>query len=298
MKLTLDRKTREMCNYTMVISGSARSGTTILGKLLHSFKGVEYMFEPPTLTALFPLLDSIDSEQWKFIYEAFLYEEFLINAVSGRFINCNRGDDSSIFSVKNEADIAERLAGSCTKQQAEELVKSRRIAYKLPSIARFFPKLNALYPEHRLILATRKAPEVFNSVFRKGWFDDESLQYNNQIWPCYFVDGRKVPSWVAENDAENWLAMDELHRVAYYYLTANEPLGKFNDLIQVKYDELLANPHDVIFNLAQQLDLSFGEKTEELLTTIGRQNEKTDESILSGLGRSVRERVLACSDVS
>ena len=36
----------------VIIGGSARSGTTIIGKLIHSLKNIEYQFEPPMLVSL------------------------------------------------------------------------------------------------------------------------------------------------------------------------------------------------------------------------------------------------------
>ncbi|XOV79189.1 MAG: sulfotransferase [Aestuariibacter sp.] len=298
MDFILDKKAQEACRNTIVLSGSARSGTTILGKLLHSFENVEYAFEPPTLFAVMPLIDSMPKNQWQLIYETFLYEEFFINAISGRAINCNRADDSSIYNVKSAAEIEERLATSTSKLAAEAQIHKHTIAYKMPDIVKYLPSLEQLYPDHQMIIATRKAPQVFSSMFRKGWFDDESLQVNNSIWPCYLLQDKKIPFWVENNDAEEWLDMDELHRIAYYYIMVNQPLESMPNTYQVKYDELIANPEQVITALAEHLGLAFGEKTKELLGSISRQNEEASDSLLAGLTRSVREQVLAYSDIS
>ena len=99
----------EKCNNAVLISGSARSGTTILSKILHSFKNVELVYEPPVLFSLFALLPEIEEKQWRLLYETYLYEEFFINALSGRSVNCNRKDDSSIFLVKDKEELDKRL---------------------------------------------------------------------------------------------------------------------------------------------------------------------------------------------
>ena len=66
------------------------------------------------------MIEQLESNQWKFLYETYLYEEFLIPALAGRNINCNRQDDSSIYRVKTQTEIETRLNQSHSKSQAEE----------------------------------------------------------------------------------------------------------------------------------------------------------------------------------
>jgi hypothetical protein len=60
---------RELFGHAVCLTSIARSGTTLVGSLIHSMRGVEYSFEPPTLFMLFPLLDQIPAEAWKLLYE-------------------------------------------------------------------------------------------------------------------------------------------------------------------------------------------------------------------------------------
>ena len=117
----------------ILISGSARSGTTIMGKVIHSFDGIEYTYEPPLLFSLFPLINQLAEQDWRLLYETYLYEEFMLNSLAGRAINCNRKDDSSIYNVKSESEVASRLQSTLSKNEAEILAKNRTIAYKMPS---------------------------------------------------------------------------------------------------------------------------------------------------------------------
>ena len=86
----LNSRIFEKCNNSTLITGGARNGTTILGKIFHSFNNVEYIFEPPLFFSLFALIDSLDKDDWKLLYETYLYEEFLINALGGRNLNYNK----------------------------------------------------------------------------------------------------------------------------------------------------------------------------------------------------------------
>ncbi len=60
---------------TIWITGCARSGTTILGKILSSLKGVEYAYEPEALLGLLPLVHNIEKKYWNHIFESYLIED-------------------------------------------------------------------------------------------------------------------------------------------------------------------------------------------------------------------------------
>lgn len=296
--LILDKKTNKTCEEAVVISGSARSGTTIVGKIIHSFQSVEYFFEPPLLFSLLPLMDRLEVAEWKLLYQTYLYEELFVNALAGRHINCNRSDDSSIYHVKSQAEINRRLERSLSKEELEDSVKAHRLAFKIPDVVKYLPRLSVLYPDTRFVIVTREAPGVFASIFRKGWFDAESLEQANRIWPCYQVNKQKIPFWVEEADSDRWLAMDELHRVAYYYVTVNKPLGELEKYTQIKYRALIADPKTEVTKLADTLGLSMSDKTLEILKTISIKNSETDESILSPLNSDLREQVMHYSNLS
>ena len=71
--LTLNKQIFDKCNECIVITGCARSGTTILSKIIHSFSNVELSFEPPMLFSLFPLINKLSQNDWKLLYETYLY---------------------------------------------------------------------------------------------------------------------------------------------------------------------------------------------------------------------------------
>ena len=290
-KICLDRHIYNKCNDCIVISGSARSGTTIVGKIIHSFDNVEYTFEPPLLYSLFPLILELDEDYWKLLYETYLYEEFLVSALSGRGINCNREDDSSIYRVKSEKLINERLSKSLRKIEGEKLAQKSRIAYKMPDVVPFIYRLKEYYPGTTVLIVLRKAPYVFNSLLEKGWFSDRTLREENVVWPNRFLDGMRIPFWVAPEDDEYWCEMDELHRIAYYYISVNKPVEKISDCITVKYDDLIEGPLGTAKLLARKLGLHFGDKTLEILDTVKRTQKSRDMTILEKLKPQVRKQV-------
>ncbi len=296
--MKLDNNICKICDKAIVISGGARSGTTIMGKIFHSFQEVEYAFEPPMLFSLFALLPDLQEEEWKLLYETYLYEEFLMNALAGRGLNCNREDDSSIYRVKAAKIIEERLNRSLGKSEAEDLARKSSIVYKIPDVVAFLPKLMDYYPGTRVVLMTRKAPEVFNSIREKGWFRASTLLHENLNWPNRFIHGLRIPFWVDPKDSDDWYHMDELHRIAYYYLRVNESIKDIPGCIRIRYDDLVKDPRDTIRSLSEHMNLTWGEKTEEILTTVRRTHKQRDPEILTGLEPKTRDLVFSYSDIS
>ena len=65
------------------ITGCARSGTTILGKILSTLKNVEYAYEPEFLFRLLPSINKINrKEGLKFIMLILLKNYYLIYALA------------------------------------------------------------------------------------------------------------------------------------------------------------------------------------------------------------------------
>jgi len=290
-QLRLDPRISELCGRSVVVTGTARSGTTIIGKLLHSFQDVEYAFEPPMFFSLFPLLGKLDPDYWKFLYETYLYEEFLINALAGRTLNTRRRDDSSVHHVKPEALVKERLEGVSRKAELEDLARNATIAYKCPDICPFIQPLQGCYPRTRVVVMLREALPAFLSIKRKGWFRDETLRERNIVWPCRFVQGIRAPFWVAEHDVDEWVSMDEPHRIAYYYITMHEAMGNIQNALFISYEQLLVNPGDVARQLAGFLGLSWGVKTPDIISSVKPVVHPQIQEGMDGLRPDVLERV-------
>lgn len=288
--LEIEEIAHDACRRAIIVSGTGRTGTTILGTILHSMEGVEYAFEPPILCALLPLIDTIPKSEWKLLYATYLYEEFLINAVSGRALNCNRDDVSSIYRAKGTSFVEDRLSRSIGKMQAVERAHISRPVYKLPDIIPYLPRLCEYYPGTRVVLLHRNANDTLNSVVKKRWFDDETLRTGLLMWPNRVVNGIRIPHWVAEEDIGSWVEADELHRAAYYYLRGVKPAAQVPNRIVVRYDDLVQDPAAVVARLALTLGLSYGEKTVELIRTI-KKTEVPREDLVQRLAPALREEV-------
>lgn len=290
--LRLGTRIAQKVDRSIIISGCMRSGTTILGRIIYSMRDVEYVLEPPLMYSLFALLPEMEESHWRLLFETHLYEEFLVNALAGRSINTNRSDDSSIFLCKSEDAVAERLSRSMRKKDAVLAAEASTVAFKTPSIVPFLPVLKKYYPGIRIIIVTRGATDIFNSLKGRRWFSDDTLRNEDLLYPNHFNNGLRIPYWVRQADHRRWEAMDELNRIAYYYIRMNEAAQTIPGCITVKYGELLARPRETAAQLAETLGLRFGEKSDEIIASIKpREHKGSDRSILDGLGVEERERV-------
>ncbi|MDT8384907.1 MAG: sulfotransferase [Gammaproteobacteria bacterium] len=297
MKLGLSELAHNKVCEAILISGSARSGTTILGKMLYSFKGVEYAFEPPMLFSLLPLIKILGKDEWKLLYESYLYEDFFIDSIAGRRINCNLADDSSVFNAKSELDVAERLSKSVRKTDLEQNGISRNIAFKMPDITPYIADLQRYYPKTKFVIMKRDAVGTINSLLEKKWFSNERSQMN-MVWPFRVHRNFHIPFWVRKEEDEDWVNMSEVDRCAYYYIRVYEGLEKVGGKIEISYNTLLSSPLDVANNFAEELGLEFGEKTLEIVGQIKPTIKKRDPSILHKISKKYREKVICFSDAS
>lgn len=288
----------QKCSEAIFISGSARSGTTIMGKIVHSFKNVEYRFEPPLLFPLFALLPVMKERRWRLLFENYLYNEILVESLTGRSINCNREDDSSIYKVKAEKEINERLTRSFPRLEIENRILDHTIALKMPDIVHYLPKYRRYYPKARIVIMLRKAGEVILSILKKGWFTDEALQYQNSNWPNRLWNGKRIPFWVELGFEASWDQMDEVNRAAYYYLQSNRAVSKISDAILIKYDDLVENPEKVVSQLSEKLNVPYGEKTKEILDTIERRSPKGNNRLPEGITKEIEEEAKHYSSLS
>ena len=116
------------------------------------------------LFSMMPLINIMPESQWKLLYETYLYEEFFVNAICGRSINCNRSDDSSIYNVKGAKLIEGRLNRSIGKVKAELIGSDHTLAFKMPDIVPFIPLMLQYYPNTRVVIMKR---EVSSSPLRR-----------------------------------------------------------------------------------------------------------------------------------
>jgi hypothetical protein len=144
----------------------------------------------------------------------------------------------------------------------------------------------------------REAHDVFCSLLEKRWFNEKTLRCENVIWPNRFMKGVRIPFWVEPKDDETWIKMDELQRIAYYYIRVNEPTEQIPGSIIVKYSDLVGAAEKTVNGITERLGLTWGEKTRGLIGTIKRKRKKVESNILKDLPQRTRDEVEYYSSLS
>jgi len=281
---------KDKCSESILITGSARSGTTILGQLLASFSGVEYSFEPPLLFSLFGNINSIPERYFKLLFNTYLYEEILMGGLSGRTLNLNRKDDSSVYHYLPEQVVKERILSSHRKADLIRLAEDGCISFKMPDVVPFVGKLLDYFPKFKIIQTIRSPESTFNSILGKNWFNDDSLSLRGRIWPSKFVNDVVVPYWVPSKKEEQWVGGTELERIAIYYIEMTRIAHISKLTCVVDYDEMVTSPRILVTRLCQRLGLEIGTLTDSIIAKI-RPQITSDKANLRMLGLELREEV-------
>ena len=261
----------------VVIGGSARSGTTIIGKIIHSMKGVEYFYEPPLLASILMKEDELTIESLRELLGFYLYDSLFLDSLAGRNVNLNKNDDSCIYNVKEIEEIQGRFIKTFSRLDLEEISRQSTLSFKLPEIVFFLEILKKIFPSLRLVLMHRNVNDIISSTVKKKWFSDEFLDesHDSQIYATKVINGVKIPFWIQEKDIDFWLNASEINRCAYYCLKISECiLNNSNNSIILDYDSFIANPVEKTEYLAKKLDLNSTDKTLEVISTVKYQDKK------------------------
>jgi len=287
MPLT-DPRAREMVGHAVCLTGTVRTGTTLVGTLLHSMRGVEYGFEPATLFMLFLLLDRMPDEAARLIYESYAFEELMLNGLAGRFMNLNPHDDSSILRAKSFAEVFGRFEKSGRFAELFDAGLNGTIAYKLPNIISRIPLLRNLYPDTRVVVMLRQPDPVAISMDRKGWYAGTLNHRDSRM--LREVDGELVPVELPDSAVERWLKLSRFDRCYDFYRWEYQALLALPDALIINYESLMERPTEITTLLAERLGLEFGVKTAEI---IGQIRERSPRNVVpEGVSKEIREEAL------
>ena len=165
----------------IIIAGPARSGTSILGKILGSCKSTEYCYEPETLIYIASICKKISKKIWRTLYNRYLTEN-LLRIITGRSINLKDNENSSINSFKSKKEIKEKLKSNLSEIDLEEYVKRKKISFIIKSPNLKIKNLATEYPQQKIVVIQRNHYEIINSILKKNGFKKKIiLKLFNQL---------------------------------------------------------------------------------------------------------------------
>lgn len=237
-------------NKIFVITGVARSGTTIIGKITGSLENSHYIFEPSTFF-LFPTLIKqkyLPKNQGGNLLKAILFEDFYLQMIQGRYVNFNEGEDSYIGNYINLKNFDQRCKKLKRKTDVLEYLKNDdcRFIIKNPNIQPCQSLLQDLFAGIKFIDVIRDGNAVVGSSVRRDFYSETFLNERNVEW-SYETKGIKIPWFVDEKDRDEFSKWNHYTRSAYIWRILTVTGLEFaennkNIVLQFKYEDFIKSP--------------------------------------------------------
>lgn len=241
-------------NRLIVVTGVARSGTTLIGKITGSLKNSHYIFEPSTFF-LFPTLiknKCVSEEQGESLFKAIMFEDFYLQMIQGRYVNFNKEEDSYIGNYLNLDNFDRRCKKLKRKMDVLEYLKNDdcRFIVKSPNLQPCMSILQRIYPGVKFIDVIRDGVDVVGSAIRRDFYSEIFLNERNVEWN-YMINNLKVPWFVEENQRYAFSNWNHYTRSAYIWRILTERGLKFaednkKNVLQFKYEDFIKNPETFV----------------------------------------------------
>lgn len=271
--------------YTLLLAGSARSGSSILYRLLASHECVEARYEPWPLYALISYLKQIEEESFHYLWQSYLEFEVGVQSLAGRGLNLHKADISSAHSFITQGEIERRLTQSIGEKDLLKNLKGTSLLVKLVGVV---PKLADL---QRIVgfdwvWIGRNPASILASLISRRWFSDE-IVFSNEF-PDTLYGRLPTPFWLNPEDGELFLTGSEIDRCVLY-ITAMQSIGAGRDArLMVNYDRLCADPTQVTGAIESRLGLRPGPLTQQVVESLSASGAPS----LEDFGLNVRQKEL------
>lgn len=268
---------QDAVNRSILVTGIARSGTSLMGQLIHSLEGVQYLFEPPVLYRLLELHAAWNRAQhlsesgprtgffypFSGVLETHLYSE-LLDLVLGRRNNTRLQDSSNVIEAKGPQFVGLQHLIPETSTDQTIMARGQRLCWKMPDIGTYLPGLMDRYPGLRVVIMVRNQADVVASLIAKGWYRDGC--------PWVYDTGGGVPFWF-EGQLNEWQSLTEEERCTEHYLrnlnslTTSAILDSAQTTL-IPYERFVSKPDTIFTEVASWLGLKPTEYTEALLARV------------------------------
>lgn len=261
-------------NNLILVGGVGRSGTSILGAILGSAKNTEFFYEPATFMFLLETAENWkDQYQLRHLLRTLINKDLLKGALSGRGLNHNRNDLSSVYRYKTDEEIEERMKSSFRQDQLNDaIVKTNAVIKVLDNIANV-DSLSSHIDNFKRVVVFRKPVDTVNSILNKSWFSNQSLSIESPE-PASFTHeyhGFRIRTFINKEDQDRWITLSEVDRALFYY---NSHFQKFlnmhnnGDVFFIPFEKLVHSPFSCVEKLFLDLGLNFGNKTQGLVNEV------------------------------
>ncbi len=269
MKITAKLPNLNYINKKIIwIIGIERSGTSVLGNLIGSLKGTEYIYEPDTLYPIFFLKNKISKDKWKMLFECYFYNDLLRNRINNRQINLNKDDESFYLNFKENLNIKTKQFDIFKKNK---IVPRTKIIIKIPGLIQEVIELKKYFKNFKFIIIERNGLEILNSIIKKNWF---KKNHDNRHFPYIKYKKKFYPFWLKKKNFKVWRKLNSFDKAAFYTIQLKKIINKNKKLYKINYDQLVSNPGRVINDISRKFNLQKTSKTVSLLKKIKKRKNK------------------------
>ena len=262
----------------------------MLGKIIGSFKNMEYCFEPPLLFHLDCLIKNkrIDESLAAEILRTYFAEDIMLNYHHGKEYNMRPLDDSCIFNMKSYSEVMGRWENVHNSEDAVELMKSlkSRLVFKSPAVYAIIPGLLNAFLGLKIIEIRRDLKPILSSIMAKKWFSTPVLEnknyfsnwpyYNNNLHVPYYIDSEEINFWNEANEVTK--TVHALNTLTKASLEMSERIKKAHpeQYMEVRYECILDDPTYQIEELSTFLRAEWTPITNQRVNEIKSTKRKYD----------------------
>jgi len=283
----VNQHAKTIVNRSVFVSGSARSGTTIMGKYIGSLKNYEYYFEPPMLFQILADADNLPPKIFRRMLITYLYEDLFCGSISGRNLNFRAEDDTYIYNIKSRNEIENRLTGNFRKSMLKE--NYSRLAFKIPDFVYREKLYQNIFPQSKIIRMVRDPSETISSLIKKAWFSSENIIRDDIVWPNEKYPNGFVPHFVPEQYKHEWTKLTEIDRCLVYYKSQTPYYTPSEKSLIVRYSDLLYELSKVTRSVHNFLEASETEASDSILGSISSQDSTSKQNFNSASAELLRQ---------
>lgn len=273
MNYFLSSYSKYVINNIFWITGPARSGTSLLGKLLSTLKNIEYFYEPELIFSLLPMIKNISKKKWQLIYETYLSEELFFNKVTGRKLNFRKKDFSYIKNSIENNKLQKILTQELNRKSLTKYLKKNKhvVMIKAPDIIKNISEITNFYPRNKLIICNRNSADVTFSLIQKNWFDKKNIK--DSTFPLLIKNHEYFPFWLPEKFHSKWKGYNANERCIFYVILTKKMIKSIKPSFTFNFEELIKNPNIVLNKFCKKFNFNKTFKTKEVISSI--KNKKT-----------------------
>lgn len=236
----------------ILLTGCARSGTSIVGRYLASLENFIYTYEPPSLMALLAERENIADDSFWNIWSTQTVMDSGVGSFTGRTLNLNSLEESSAYRFLTRDTIEHRLRVTLRSSEALRLLNDRTIVVKIPDLAVELAKITRVLPHMVTIATVRHPASVALSLKERGWYKNPQLIDSGLALPMQEGPLGVVPYWLGEHDHEKWYHGSEYDRCLLNFIHTSD-FTKIQPSILFDFEQMIESGGASLRLLAEDL---------------------------------------------